>query len=213
MTTDRQDKISYFNPTAKDYFWVMLKSEFLNWWLNSTPLWFIHIRRWIVKRIVAKTDGAPFCITSPVYFQQGNNTYLGKNFYCNYNCKFLDHGGIYIGDDVWLAPDVTLATVSHPLIPEQRDTFVLKKSFEPNKRGNIEINKPIHIGNSVWIASKTVVCGGVTIGDNTVIGAGSVVTRDIPANVFACGSPCRVVREITEKDRLDLEDFLRETNP
>ncbi|MBR4345092.1 MAG: sugar O-acetyltransferase [Lachnospiraceae bacterium] len=191
-----------FNNTTKKYFWTMLSSEFLNRRLNKTPLWFVHVRNWLIKLIVAHIDGTPLCVTSPVYFQQGNNTYIGKNFFCNYNCKFLDHGGIYIGDDVWLAPDVTITTVSHSLIPKQRNIFYTKDSFEPNKRNSIEINKPVHIGNSVWIATKTVVCSGVTIGDNTVIGAGSVVTRDIPSGVFACGSPCRVVRKISAKDKV-----------
>ena len=78
----------------------------------------------------------------------------------------------------------------------------MQNSFEPHKRGNAEIVKPIHIGNNVWLATGVTVCAGVTIGDNTVIGAGSVVTKDIPANVLACGVPCEVVREITENDRV-----------
>ena len=111
---------------------------------------------------------------------------------------------------MWLAPDVTITTVSHPLIAGQRDVYKPRRSFEPLKRGNIEINKPVRIGNSVWIASKSVICGGVKIGDGAVIGAGSVVTRDIPAGVFACGNPCRVIRKITEKDRKDIKDFKTE---
>ncbi|WP_051688993.1 DapH/DapD/GlmU-related protein [Butyrivibrio sp. AE2032] len=105
-----------------------------------------------------------------------------------------------------LAPGVLLTTVSHPLFSDQRIIKPFKNSFEPYGRGNIEINKPINIGDNVWIAAYSVICGGVTIGKNSVIGAGSIVTRDIPPNVLAMGTPCKVVREITEEDRI-LDDY------
>ena len=196
--------MKYFNPTNNRMFKTMLRSEMLQWRLNKTPIWFVRLRNSLIRKIVAEIDGNPYSIYSPVYFQQGNNTYIGKNFFCNYNCKFLDHDEIHIGDNVMLAPDVIITTVSHPLLPEQRAVREFENVFEPYGRGDIEINKPVKIGNNVWIATKAIICAGVSIGDNSVIGAGSVVTRDIPPNSFACGVPCRVIREITENDRLEI---------
>ena len=94
-----------------------------------------------------------------------------------------------IGDHVFIGPNVGLYTVAHALVPDQRNAGIMR-------------SLPITIGNNVWIGGNTVVMQGVTIGDNTVIGAGSVVTRDIPAGVIAVGSPCRVLRKITEADRI-----------
>lgn len=197
-----------FNPANKSMFKIMLRSEILQWVLNKTPIWFVKRRNRLLKKIVADIKGTPYLVYSPIYFQQGNNTYIGKNFFCNYDCKFLDHDEIHIGDNVMLAPGVLLTTVSHPLIAHQRTIKPFKNSFEPQGRGNIEINKPINIGNNVWIAAYSIICGGVTIGDNSIIGAGSVVTKDIPPNVLAMGTPCRVVREITDEDRISDDDFM-----
>lgn len=193
-----------FLPSDKPFFKTMLYTEILQWRLNNTPLWRVRKRNMLLKKIVAKIDGAPFCVFSPIHFQQGNNTYIGKNFFCNYNCIFLDHGGIHIGDNVMLAPNVTILTVSHPLLADQRIVRKFPNSFEPYRRGEVEIVKPVTIGNNVWIASGAIILGGVNIGDNSVIGAGSIVTKDIPANVLAYGSPCKVIRKITKKDRLNL---------
>lgn len=126
-------------------------------------------------------------IEPPFYCDFGINTQVGKNFYCNYDCVFLDCGKITIGDNVMLGPKVALYAVSHPIDPQVR---IL----------NYDYPVPITVGNNVWIGGSVVVCPGVTIGDNTIIGAGSVVTKDIPANVIAAGNPCRVIRPITEED-------------
>ena len=183
----------------------MLRSEVVQWKLNHTPLWRIKKRNRLFRKLFAKIDGDPYSILSPFHAQQGNNTYIGKNFFCNSNCTILDHEEVHIGDDVLFAPNVTIITISHPMMVEQRRIHRFENSFEPKKRGNIEIVAPVHIGNNVWIAAGAIVCAGVTIGDNTVIGAGSVVTRDIPSDVFACGVPCRVVRSITEEDRIHFD--------
>ena len=125
----------------------------------------------------------------------GHNVYLGSNIYANYNLTLVDDGRIYIGDWCKFGPNVTLATPGHPVLPELR-------------RGRLlQFNKDIHIKDNVWIGAGAVVCPGVTIGENSVIGAGSVVTRDIPANVVAYGNPCRVKRKIS---RLDRERFFRD---
>ena len=129
-------------------------------------------------------------IEPPFHANWGCNTYVGKNFYANFNLTLVDDTEIHIGDYVMIAPNVTLATASHPIAPELRARDL-----------PLQFNLPIKIGNNVWIGSGAIVLPGVSIGDNSVIGAGSVVTKDIPANVVAVGNPCKVLREIAEHDR------------
>lgn len=119
----------------------------------------------------------------------GKHVHFGKGVYANFNLTMVDDGHIFVGDYVMFGPNVTLATAGHPIEPRLR-----KKT--------LQFNRDIHIGANVWIGAGTIVLPGVTIGENTVIGAGSVVSRDIPAGVVAVGSPCRVLREIGERDRL-----------
>lgn len=118
----------------------------------------------------------------------GYNIHIGNNFYSNYNLIILDIAPVYIGDNVMIAPNVGIYTAGHPVHPDAR-------------KSGYEYGMSIRIGNDVWIGAHTVINPGVTIGDNTVIGAGSVVTKDIPANCIAAGNPCKVIREITEADR------------
>lgn len=183
-----------FIPTAKENFWPMLRSEILQWRLNRTPLWNIPLRNWLFRHLVESIEGPPFAVQIPFHISFGNKTHIGKNFFANYNCTIIDNGGVWIGDNVMLAPNVVITTVSHPMAAEERIFDYSSQSFDPGKRINTELSAPVLIGNNVWIASNAIICPGVKIGDNTVIGAGSVVTRDIPANVFACGAPCRVIR-------------------
>ena len=95
--------------------------------------------------------------------------------------------------------------MNHPMLLEERRVFFSKDSFHPERKGNLEVNLPIVIGDDVWVGANSVVLPGVTIGSGVVIGAGSVVTRDIPPNVLACGVPCKVIREITEEDRIGIQ--------
>lgn len=118
----------------------------------------------------------------------GKNVYFGNNVYANFNLTLVDDANIYVGDCVMFAPNVTLATAGHPV--------------EPNLRAKTyQFNKDIHIGNNVWIGAGSTILPGITIGENSVIGAGSIVTKDIPANVVAMGNPCKVIREISQKDK------------
>ena len=126
-------------------------------------------------------------IEPPFRCDYGKNIRIGKKFYANFNLVILDGAPVTIGDHVFIAPNVGLYTACHPLDVPQRNR-------------NIEFALPITIGNNVWIGGSVVVTPGVRIGDNTVIGAGSVVTKDIPSNVIAAGNPCRVIRTITEED-------------
>jgi maltose O-acetyltransferase len=111
----------------------------------------------------------------------GYNIRMGRNTFVNYDCVFLDVNRITIGADVQIAPAVQIYTATHPLDAADR-------------RSGVESGLPITIGNGVWIGGGAILCPGITIGENTVIGAGSVVTRDLPANVLAAGNPCRVIR-------------------
>lgn len=118
----------------------------------------------------------------------GKHVFIGDNFYSNFNLTLVDDGNIFIGDNVLIGPNVTVATAGHPVNPELREKA-------------LQFNREVHIGSNVWIGANAVVLPGVTIGENSVIGAGSVVTKDIPSNVVAVGNPCRVLREISDRDR------------
>lgn len=127
-------------------------------------------------------------IEPPLHANWAKHTHLGKNVYANFNLTLVDDTHIYIGDHVMIGPNVTLATAGHPVDPEYR-------------RKVAQFNIPIHIENNVWIGANSVVLPGITIGENSVIGAGSVVTKDIPANVVAVGNPCKVLRSIGDHDK------------
>jgi len=128
-------------------------------------------------------------ITPPVYFDYGKHTFVGKNFYANFDCIFLDVNTITIGDNVMFGPRVGLYTAGHPIDKDIRIA-------------GLEYGLPITIGNNVWIGGNVVVMPGVHIGDNTIIGSGSVVTKDIPSDVIAAGNPCKVIRKITTEDKI-----------
>ncbi|MBQ4070816.1 MAG: sugar O-acetyltransferase [Clostridia bacterium] len=118
----------------------------------------------------------------------GAHCHFGKYVYANFNLTCVDDTHIYVGDYTMIGPGVILATASHPILPELRE-----KGYQ--------YNMPIHIGRGCWLGAGVIVMPGVKVGDGTVIGAGSVVTHDIPAGVVAVGTPCRVLREIGERDR------------
>ena len=114
--------------------------------------------------------------------------FFGKNCFVNYNCTIIDVLPVRFGDNCQVAPNVAIYTAGHPVHPESRNT-------------GYEYGIEVHIGNNVWIGGNSVICPGVTIGDNCVIGAGSVVTKDIPAWSLAAGNPARVIRTITDDER------------
>jgi len=118
----------------------------------------------------------------------GKHCHFGNNVYANFNLTMVDDTHIYVGDCTMFGPNVVLATAGHPILPELRE-----KAYQ--------YNSSVHIGRNCWLGAGVLVMPGVTIGDNTVIGAGSVVTKDIPANVVAVGNPCRVLREINDHDK------------
>ncbi len=138
------------------------------------------------------SKGKNLWITTPFFVDYGNNIYFGNNCEVNMNCTFLDDNKIIIGDNALIAPNVQIYTAFHPINP--RDRF-----GEPKEDGTFQFCKtqtaPATIGKDVWIGGGAIIMPGVKIGDNVVIGAGSVVTEDIPSNKVAYGNPCRVVRE------------------
>ena len=118
----------------------------------------------------------------------GHHVHFGNHIYANFNLTLVDDTHIYVGDHTMIGPNVIIATGGHPVLPELREQ-------------GYQYNMPVHIGRNCWIGAGAIILPGVTIGDNTVVGAGSVVTKDLPANVVAVGNPCRVLREINDRDR------------
>lgn len=135
-----------------------------------------------------KKVGKNCCINKPFYCDYGANITLGDNFYANFDCVFLDVNEIIIGNNVFIAPRVSIYTAGHPIDKDIRNT-------------QLEYGYKVIIGNDVWIGGNSVINPGVTIGDNVVIGSNSVVTKDIPSNVIAAGNPCKVIRNITDEDK------------
>lgn len=142
-----------------------------------------------VKELLGKSDGA--WINPPFFCDYGKHIEVGRNFFANYNCTIIDVAKVTIGDNCQMAPGVSIYTAGHPVHPETRNSAY-------------EYGKPVTIGDNVWIGGSSVICPGVQIGSNTVIGAGSVVTKNIPDWCIAAGNPCRVIRKITEEDRRKL---------
>ena len=152
----------------------------------------------VLRELLCNTAELP-SLQAPIYFDYGCNTTFGKFSGANFNFTCLDVCPVHIGDNVLIGPNVTLATPMHPLLPRERNV----RRDADGRCYNLEYAKPITIEDDCWLASNVVVCGGVTIGKGSVIGAGSVVTRDIPPNSLAAGNPCRVIRTLTDADRME----------
>lgn len=140
----------------------------------------------IVEELLGKSEKA--FINPPFYCDYGSHIEVGKNFFANYNCTIIDVAKVTIGANCQFAPNVAIYTAGHPVHPESRNSLY-------------EYGVEVTVGDNVWIGGNTVVLPGVHIGSNSVIGAGSVVTKDIPEWVVAGGNPCKVIRKITEADR------------
>lgn len=136
----------------------------------------------IIKQLLPNAAKSVW-IQPPFYCDYGYNIQIGKKVFFNFNCVILDVMPVTIGDRSLIGPNVQIYTATHPLHYKERAT-------------GLEKAKPITIGNDVWIGGNAVICPGVTIGDRTVIGAGSVVTKNIPPDVFAAGNPCKIIRKI-----------------
>lgn len=192
-----------YNPSDKELASLRLQAHKLSKMYNDTFEDEEEKREQILNTLVPNRKKGVF-LQGPVQFDYGVFTSIGKNFYANFNFTVLDCCPVKIGDNVMIGPNVSIMTPVHPLRYQDRN---MKEKADGTLYDD-EYAKPITIGNNCWIASCVTVTGGVTIGDGCVIGAGSVVTRDIPANSFAAGNPCRVIREITEADAIALKKEL-----
>lgn len=146
-------------------------------------------RNALLKELFAEI-GENCYIEPPLHANWGGaHVHFGNNVYANFNLTMVDDTHIYVGDHTMLGPNVTIAAAGHPILPELR-------------RQGYQYNMPVHIGKNCWIGAGVVIVPGVTIGDDVVIGAGSVVTKDIPSRVVAVGVPCKVLREIDDHDKV-----------
>lgn len=152
---------------------------------NATAPDRMNDREIILEKLFGKTINA-VQIEPPFYCDYGSNISIGDRVFFNFNCVILDVSPVFIGNDTLFGPNVQIYAATHPLDWKVRAS-------------GLESGKPVHIGSNVWIGGSAVICPGVIIGDRSIIGAGSVVTRDIPPDVFAAGNPCRVIRSLNKE--------------
>ena len=185
-----------YDPTDKELTILRTKAHRLSQHYN-TLFEDDDLRNTIIDELIP-SKGEGLYLQGPIYFDYGIFTSFGKNCYANFNFTVLDVCPVNIGSNVFFGPNCSLMTPLHPLRWQERNI-----KFKDDKTAyDDEYAKPINIGDNCWIAANVVITGGVTIGEGCVIGAGSVVTKDIPANSLAAGNPCKVIREINEKDSI-----------
>ncbi|MBE5773693.1 MAG: sugar O-acetyltransferase [Clostridiales bacterium] len=199
MTREEQRIMSgvLFKPGDPELRAIKLRTHNLNIDYNKCYEDETEKRNSILSQIVGKLGEGVF-IQGPIAFHYGVHTSIGDRFFGNFNLTIQDDAPVTIGNDCSFGPNVTIVTPVHPLLPNERRAM-------RDKDGNaahVCYARPVVIGNDCWFGANVTICPGVTVGDNVVIGAGSVVTRDIPSNSFAAGVPCKVIREITEKDSM-----------
>ncbi len=154
-------------------------------------------RKRILNELIGEL-GEDAYLQGPMQIDYGCFTSIGERTYANFNLTILDTCPVKIGKDVFIGPNVSILTPMHPLRWQERNCYHREDGVLTDR----EYGKPITICDNTWISGNVTICGGVTIGEGSVIGAGSVVTRDVPPNSFAAGNPCRVIRQITEADRM-----------
>ena len=175
---------------------------------NATRPLELEMRAKMLKDMFAEIgDG---CYIEPPLHSNwgGHHVHFGKNVYANFNLTLVDDTHIYVGDYTMLGPNVVIATAGHPILPELREQ-------------GYQYNAPVRIGKNCWLGAGVIVLPGITIGDNVVVGAGSVVTKDLPSGVVAVGNPCKILREIGEHDKeyyfkdkkIDIKQKTAETSP
>lgn len=172
----------YYNPADAELFYERMNAKCLCQKYNRYNPLHLEARVNTIKKLFGKCGINPY-IEPNFYCDYGYNIEIGNHFYANHNLVILDCSKVKIGDNVLLGPNCGIYTAAHPLNSNERNT-------------GLELAKPVTIGNNVWIGGNTCIMPGINIGNNTVIGAGSVVTKDIPSNVVAVGNPCRVIKQI-----------------
>ena len=176
-----------YNPLDKELSIERRNARLLFKELNDSSYEEGKKRKQILKRLIPNSSGKVF-IEPPFYCDYGSNIRIGERVFFNFNCVVLDVATVTIGSRTMFGPNVQIYTATHPLNHKERAS-------------GLEYGKPIRIGEDVWVGGSAVICPGVSIGDRSVIGAGSIVTKDIPADVFAAGNPCQVVRRIEPSER------------
>lgn len=166
---------------------------------NKISLRRIKAKQRALEKLIPSAKGKNLAVFAPFYCEYGVNIKVGEGCFVNYNCTFLDVSPITLGDGVWVGANVTMATPMHPFLAEER----LVADY-PDGKHDLEYSKPITIKDGCWICSSATICGGVTIGENSIIAAGAVVVRDVPSNSIVAGVPARVIRRIDEEDRMDV---------
>lgn len=162
-----------------------------------------------LEKLIPSAAGKGLAVFAPFYCEYGVNIHVGEGCFVNYNCIFLDVAPITLGNGVWIGANVTLATPNHPFIAEER----LPADY-PDGNHDLEFASPITIKDRCWICSSATICGGVTIGENSIVAAGAVVTRDVPPNSIVAGAPAKVIREIDEGDRINVwESYVKNEMP
>jgi maltose O-acetyltransferase len=185
MSAEKQKMLAgeLYDPLDSELVRARARARGLCQGLNATREQDQNLRRSILMQLFGR-GGESVWMQPPFYCDYGSNIVLGERVYFNFNCVVLDVCEVKVGDFTLFGPAVQIYTAAHPMNAELR-----RKQ---------EIAKPVEIGSDVWVGGAAIICPGVKIGSSSVIGAGSVVTRDIPGGVFAAGNPCRVIREITE---------------
>lgn len=200
MATREEEKIfagTLFCPGNPELKAIKLRSHKLSAEYSRTHEDDVEIRAELIQMICGQFGAGSF-MQGPIFFHYGKHTRIGERNFFNYNTTIQDDAPIEIGNDNNFGPNFTAVTPIHPMLPTERK-LMLDKDGKPVR---LCYAKPIKIGNDCWFGANVTVCPGVTIGDGCVIGAGSVVTRDIPPMSFAAGVPCKVIRPITEADTL-----------
>lgn len=200
--TEKENMLSgrLYDPSDSELLSLRQRAHTLSKAFNDTLETQERERREILSALIGSL-GENAYIQGPVQFDYGCFTAIGKNSYANFNLTCLDCAPVSIGANVFMGPNVSLLTPVHPLRWQERNLYRKSDGTLTDR----EYARPITIEDDCWIAGNVTVCGGVTIGRGSVIGAGSVVTRPIPAGVFAAGNPCRVIRPITDADRMESE--------
>ena len=186
-----------YDPTDKELAGIRQRAHVLCCEYNKTDETETQKRDGILSELIPNKEQSGF-FQGPIYFDYGINTHIGENFYANFNLTVLDCAPVKIENNDMIGPNCSIVTPVHPLLPSERN---MRKRADGTPY-NYEYAKPIEIGNDCWLASNVTVIGGVTIGEGCVIGAGSVVTKDIPDGSLAVGNPCRVLRKITDADKV-----------
>lgn len=188
-----------YNAASQDISKQHKRGLFLCEKFNKATIRRAKAKQRILEKLIPSAKGNNLGIFSPFYCEYGVNIRVGRECFVNYNSVFLDVSPITLGNNVWIGANVVLATPNHPLVAEER----ICNNY-PDGYHDLEYSSPITIEDNCWICSSVTICGGVTVGKNSVIAAGSVVTKDIPPNSLVRGVPAKVIRKIDSDDYIDV---------